>query len=88
VTPFVEGRDRAAVAAEIDRYNAAAASRRRAPVRGGWTPPPGAARPAHVRGGWWATGCTPRGAYEIWARLALPEALAALGGGTSGGGRR
>jgi lysophospholipase L1-like esterase len=89
VTPFAEGRDRAAVAAEIDRYNAAA---REEAARAGarWVDVTPQSREAGSGAGWLVgDGLHPSGrAYEIWAGLALPEALAALGGGPSGGGRR
>ena len=81
VTPYAEGRDRAAIAREIDAYNAAAAAEAaRAGAR--WVdvtpisrlPDPGGARLASDR-------LHPSGAqYAEWARAALPQASAAVGG--------
>jgi lysophospholipase L1-like esterase len=80
VTPYAEGRDRAVVAAEIDRFNAAA---REEAARAGarWVDVTGQSREAGAGAGWLVDdGLHPSGrAYEIWARLALAEALAAVG---------
>jgi lysophospholipase L1-like esterase len=82
VTPFAEGRDRARIAAEIDRFNEAnraetksagaryvdvtGLSRRAAPAGSGTLVAP--------------DGLHPSGAmYAEWALLVLPHALAALG---------
>jgi lysophospholipase L1-like esterase len=80
VTPFAAGRDRAQIAAGIDAFNAAA--RKETASRGArWvdvTPRSRAAGgdPAYLV----ADRLHPSGrAYEEWARLALPAALAALG---------
>jgi lysophospholipase L1-like esterase len=82
ITPFAEDRDRAAIAAEIDAFNAAA--RAEAGARGArWadvTPQsrtPGAAEQLvedrlHPSAA----------AYEDWARRVLPVVLAALGSGS------
>ena len=80
VTPFAEGRDRARIAAEIEQFNA---------VGRGETALAGArhvdilpvsrlaAGAAHLSA---ADGLHPSGAmYGLWADLALPHALAALG---------
>jgi lysophospholipase L1-like esterase len=80
VTPHADGRDRAAVAAEIDRYNAAGCEE--AAVAGArWVDVTAQSREAGAGAGWLVDdGLHPSGrAYEIWAQLALPEALAALG---------
>lgn len=82
VMPFAEGRDRARIAAEIDRFNAI---NREETSRAGAryvdvTPVSreAAGDPSLVAG----DGLHPSGAqYTHWARLALPAALAALGRG-------
>ena len=80
VTPFAEGRDRAAIAAEIDAFNAAA---RDVAVRRGarWVDVTPQSREAGADPAFLAAdGLHPSGrAYEAWARLALPAALEALG---------
>lgn len=77
VTPFAEGRDRGKIAGEIDRFNAinreetARAGARYVDV----TPTSRGNDPALVAG----DGLHPSGKqYGSWARLALPEASAAL----------
>jgi lysophospholipase L1-like esterase len=77
VTPFAEGRDRAAIGEEIDRFNGVnrgAAARRGAryvDVTGATREHPGQLV---------SDGLHPSGeAYAEWARLVLPEALRALG---------
>jgi lysophospholipase L1-like esterase len=78
VTPFADGRDRTAIAAEIDRFNAV--SRVEALRRGArYVDVTAASRAAPDQ--LVADGLHPSGeAYAEWARLALPEALAAIGG--------
>jgi lysophospholipase L1-like esterase len=81
VTPFAAGRDRAAIAGAIDRFNAVA---RREARRAGCRfvdvtamSRRAAADPSLLA----ADGLHPSAAmYDGWAALALPEALAALGG--------
>ena len=77
VTPFAEGRDRAKIAAEIDRYNAV--NREEAARAGALyvdiTPISRSGDPALVAG----DGLHPSGKqYAEWAKLILPEARAAL----------
>jgi lysophospholipase L1-like esterase len=77
VTPFAEGRDRAKIGAEIDRYNAV---NREETARAGAryvdiTPVSRGSDPALVAG----DGLHPSGRqYGEWAKLILPEARAAL----------
>jgi lysophospholipase L1-like esterase len=79
VSPFAEGRDRARIAAEIDAYNAI---NRDEAARAGarWVDVAPQSRDAGPDPAWLATdGLHPSGrAYQVWANLALPEALAAL----------
>lgn len=80
MTPFAEGRDRAQIAAEIDRYNAINRDEAgRAGAR--WVDVTPQSREAGAGPGWLvADGLHPSGrAYAVWAALALPMALAALG---------
>lgn len=77
VTPFAEGRDRAKIAAEIDRYNAI--NREEANRAGARyvdiTPISRGSDPALVAG----DGLHPSGKqYTAWVKLILPEARAAL----------
>lgn len=84
VTPFAEGRDRARIAAEIDAFNAAA--REIALARGArWADVTPASRAAAGDASMHAAdGLHPSGRqYAEWARLVLPEALAALAAGAS-----
>lgn len=80
VTPFADGRDRAAIAAEIERFNAAKQEEAgRAGARYVDILPLSrlAARAPHLSA---ADGLHPAGAmYALWAEVALPHALAALG---------
>ncbi len=77
VTPFAEGRDRAKIAAEIDRYNAI---NREEAVRAGAryvdiTPISRGSDPALVAG----DGLHPSGKqYTEWVKVIVPEARAAL----------
>jgi lysophospholipase L1-like esterase len=78
VTPFAEGRDRAAIAAAIDRYNAI--NRAEALKAGARyvdiTPVSRRADPGLVA----ADGLHPSGPqYAEWVKLILPQARAALG---------
>lgn len=80
VTPFAAGRDRAAIARDIDDFNAVnrsaarLAGARYVDITGESRADP--RNPAMLAG----DGLHPSGiAYERWARLALPEAWAALG---------
>ncbi len=77
VTPFAAGRDRAAIAAEIDAFNAIA--RDEAAATGArWVDVTPASRAAGARM-LVDDGLHPSGAaYEEWARLALPHAVEAL----------
>lgn len=83
VTPFAEGRDRARIAAELDAFNAI---NREEAARAGarWVDVTAASRrhgadPAFLA----ADGLHPGGrAYAEWAALVLPEARAALRGGS------
>lgn len=83
VAPFAQGRDRVRIATEIDRFNAINRQETEArgaryvdvtkasrAVPGPWTEPPFAPDGLHPSGGM----------HAEWARLALPHALAALGG--------
>lgn len=80
VTPFAQGRDRARIAAEIDAFNAAA---REETARAGARYvdiTPFSRQAATDRTLVAADGLHPSGKmYAEWARLALPDALAALG---------
>ena len=81
VTPYAEGRDRARIAREIDRFNEAnREATRRAGAR--YVDVTGRSRSAAGdRGSVVGDGLHPSGGmYEAWARLALPEAVAALRG--------
>jgi lysophospholipase L1-like esterase len=83
VTPFAQGRDRARIASEIDRFNAF--NRRETVSRGARyvdvTQASRAAPPAGAGTRLAPDGLHPSGEmYAIWARLVLPQALAALGG--------
>ena len=80
VTPFAEGRDRAKIAAEIDRFNAvnrevtASLGARYVDIT------PGSRMAATDASLTASDGLHPSGAmYGGWARAILPEALAALG---------
>jgi lysophospholipase L1-like esterase len=84
VTPFAQGRDRARIASEIDRFNEV--NRREAAALGARyvdvTQASRAAPPAGAGTRLAPDGLHPSGEmYAIWARLVLPQALAALGGG-------
>lgn len=84
VTPFAQGRDRARVAAEIDRFNAV--NRQETTARGARyvdvTQASRAAPPAGAGPRLAPDGLHPSGEmYAVWARLALPNARLALGGG-------
>ncbi|MGE5927538.1 MAG: SGNH/GDSL hydrolase family protein [Gemmatimonadota bacterium] len=80
VTPFAEGRDRARIGAEIERFNAV--NREEAGLAGApyvdiLPTSRLAAGAPHLSA---ADGLHPAGAmYALWAELALPHALAALG---------
>jgi lysophospholipase L1-like esterase len=80
VTPFAEGRDRARIAQEIDRFNTI---NREEAARAGarWVDVAPQSRDAGADPAWLAAdGLHPSGrAYQVWADLALPETLAALG---------
>ena len=80
VTPFAEGRDRTLIAAEIERFNAVTREEsERAGARHVDVLPASrlAAGAPHLTA---ADGLHPAGAmYALWAELALPHALAALG---------
>lgn len=82
VTPFAEGRDRARIAAEIDRFNAVNLEVARA-AGARYVDVTGVSRRAAAPGQaslLAADGLHPSGEmYAEWARLALPQALAALG---------
>lgn len=77
VTPFAVGRDRAAIAREIDAFNAIA--RAEATLAGArWVDVTPASRAAGARM-LAEDGLHPSGAaYDEWARLALPHAMEAL----------
>lgn len=79
VTPFAEGRDRAAIAAAIDRYNAV---NKEETLRAGSRYvdiTPGSRRAATDRSLVAADGLHPSGAmYREWTAAVLPEALDAL----------
>jgi lysophospholipase L1-like esterase len=81
VTPFAEGRDRDAVALEIDRFNAACCA---AALASGaaWVDVTAQGRAAGPDPAFLAPdGLHPSArAYAAWARLALPAALLALSG--------
>jgi lysophospholipase L1-like esterase len=80
VTPFAEGRARAVIAQAIDRFNTACRDEtRRAAAR--YVDITAASRQAAGDAALLAAdGLHPSGAvYAVWARLVLPEALAALG---------
>ena len=79
VTPFAEGRDRAAIAAAIDRFNAAAADEAsRAWVRF-LDITPQSRRAAEDPALMATDGLHPSGAmYEEWARAAVDQAVGAL----------
>ncbi|MBI1951547.1 MAG: SGNH/GDSL hydrolase family protein [Acidobacteria bacterium] len=82
-TPFAEGRDRGRIAAEIDRFNAI--NREETEKRGARyvdvTPESRAAAGEGAQTLIAPDGLHPSGGmYAGWARLALPQALAALGG--------
>lgn len=79
VTPFAAGRDRAQIAREIDQFNLI--NRDEAVRRGArYVDVTPVSRRAAFEGGWLADdGLHPSAAlYAEWARLALPEASAAL----------
>ncbi|HZF07827.1 MAG TPA: GDSL-type esterase/lipase family protein [Thermoanaerobaculia bacterium] len=80
VTPFAEGRDRAAIAADIDRFNAI---NREETARAGarWVDvTPESRRSAGDRSAFAGDGLHPSGRqYAAWAHLAQDPALAALG---------
>ena len=79
VTPFAEGRDRAAIAAAIDRFNAV--NREEAAAAGArYVDITGVSRRAAADASLTASdGLHPSGAmYAAWAGLVLPHALAAL----------
>lgn len=85
VTPFADGRDRAQIAAEIDAYNAINRDEaRRAGAR--WVDVTGQSRDAGADVAFLVSdGLHPSGrAYAEWARLALPEAVEALGPASAG----
>jgi lysophospholipase L1-like esterase len=80
VTPHAEGRDRAVIADEIDRFNAV--NRQETEVAGARYVDitPGSRQAASDPSLLASDGLHPSGAmYASWARLVLPEALAALG---------
>jgi lysophospholipase L1-like esterase len=79
VTPYADGRDRRAIAAEIDRFNAVNREEaERAGVRY-VDVTPASRKAAEDRSLIAGDGLHPSGAlYGAWVRLALPEALAAL----------
>ena len=80
-TPFAEGRDRRRIAAAIDGFNAA--NREESVKEGAGYVDVTAASRAAEEGAFAADGLHPSGcAYVTWARLALPAALQAVGGGT------
>ena len=84
VTPFAQGRDRVRIAAEIDRFNAV--NRHETTARGARyvdvTQASRAAPPAGAGPRLAPDGLHPSGEmYAIWARLVLPQARLALGGG-------
>jgi lysophospholipase L1-like esterase len=80
VTPFAEGRDQGAIAAQIDRFNDVA-RREAAERRAAWVDvAPVSRRLGHLAEYLVADGLHPSGRmYAEWARLAEPAALAALG---------
>ncbi|PYT12807.1 MAG: lysophospholipase [Acidobacteria bacterium] len=81
-TPFAEGRDRAKIAAEIDRFNAInRAETEQAGARyADITPVSRATRGPGPESNVAPDGLHPSaGMHAAWARLALPQALAALG---------
>jgi lysophospholipase L1-like esterase len=78
VTPFASGRDRAKIAAEIDRFNAIGRTETLA-AGAHWVDVTPASREAHE--GWYATkdGLHPTAAqYAKWVQLAMDAATAAL----------
>jgi len=84
VTPFAQGRDRAQIASDIDRFNEV--NRRETVARGARyvdvTQASRAAPPAGAGTRLAPDGLHPSGEmYAIWARLVLPQARLALGGG-------
>lgn len=85
VAPFAAGRDRRAIGAEIDAFNAVArdGARRHGAA---WVDVTAASREAgDAAGAYAADGLHPSGrAYAEWADLVLPAARAALGGRRSG----
>ena len=84
VTPFAAGRDRARIAREIDELNAVGRSAARL-AGSRFVDITAASRAARQPALFAADGLHPSGpAYESWARLALPEAWAALGMAGSG----
>jgi len=83
-TPYAQGRDRARIAAEIDRFNAV--NRQESTARGARyvdvTQASRAAPPAGAGPRLAPDGLHPSGEmYAVWARLVLPQARLALGGG-------
>ncbi|HEU4401631.1 MAG TPA: SGNH/GDSL hydrolase family protein, partial [Candidatus Polarisedimenticolia bacterium] len=82
VTPYAEGRDRARIAAEIDRFNTINRQETAAAGAGYVDVTPVSRRAADDRSLIAADGLHPSGAqYLAWARLALPAARAALAHG-------
>jgi lysophospholipase L1-like esterase len=84
VTPFAQGRDRARIASDIDRFNAV--NRHETTARGARyvdvTQASRAAPPAGAGPRLAPDGLHPSGEmYAVWARLALPHARLVLGGG-------
>jgi lysophospholipase L1-like esterase len=79
VTPYAEGRDRARIAGEIDRFNGVNREETRS-TGARYVDVTGRSRSAAGdRGSVVGDGLHPSGGmYEAWARLALPEAVAAL----------
>jgi lysophospholipase L1-like esterase len=82
VTPFAAGKDRARIAAEIDRFNAI--NRAESEARGArYVDIMPDSRAMTGANAFAADGLHPSGAtYARWANAALPQALAALGAGT------
>ena len=78
VTPFATGRDRAKIAAEIDRFNAIGRAETTA-AGAHWVDVTAASR--RTRDGWYAKdGLHPTAAqYATWVQLAMDAATAALG---------